>query len=94
MARTKEVLNYGQTEIRSLAAEILLRASRDYCHPDIRETRRFKTKKGEKKSILADLRGRWLVELTDGLSLTVAKELETNEDAIRERLKYIKEDDV
>lgn len=92
MAKTKEVLNYGQTEIRSLAAEVLLRAARDYCRPEIQETRRFKTKKGERKSILSDLRGRWLVELTDGLSLTVAKELETNEDAIKERLKYIKEE--
>lgn len=92
MARTKEVLNYGQTEIHNIGVSICLRAVRDYCNPDIQDRRRFKTKSGEKKSILADLKGRWMIELTDGLSETIAKELETNEDAIKERLKYVKEE--
>ena len=86
MAQTKEVLNYGIEEIRSLGAAICYQAVKDYCHPE--------ATKAMKKKILKDLRSGYLDALTNGTASVVAEQLETNEWEIKKRIRKMKEDEV
>lgn len=86
MAQTKEVLNYGIEEIRSLGAAIAYQAVKDYCHPEATQTM--------KKKILKDLRSGYLNSLTNGTASIVAKQLEINEQEIKQRIRKIKDDEV
>ena len=71
-----------QHQIRSLAAAVMMQAVNDY----------FKYP-NEQKLILHDLRSEWMQYLSNGISLTVAEQLEKNPKRIRARLrKYKKED--
>lgn len=97
MAKANETLNYGIEEIKSLGAAILLRAVRDYCNPEAtRETKIMTNEQREayRNKILKDLRGGWLNALTNGISSIVAEQLEQNEQVIKERLNYTKEEEV
>ena len=64
---------------RELACAITMQAVRDY----------FATGVTAKKqcAILKELRSEWMNFITDGMSLTVADQLEKNPDAIRERVR-------
>lgn len=66
-------------QARELACAITMQAVRDY----------FATGVTVKKqcAILKDLRSKWMDFITNGLSITVAKQLEENPDEIRERLR-------
>lgn len=68
----------NDTQARELACAITMQAVRDYFAPKATEKKR--------KEILKDLCSKWMDFITNGLSITVAKQLETNPDEIRERL--------
>ena len=66
------------TQARELACAITMQAVRDYFAVNATEKKR--------KEILKDLRSKWMDFITDGLSITVANQLEKNPEEIRERL--------
>lgn len=61
---------------RNLGCAIVLQATKDY----------FEETTEMQKAILKDLRSGHLIALSDGISLTVAEELENNPKSIAERL--------
>ena len=67
-----------QDNIRELANETLLQAAKDYCATE---------DEAQKKKIIRDLNSPWMDLFTDGVSKVVAQALQTNEQAICERLK-------
>ena len=67
------------TQARELACAITMQAVRDYFAPNVTEEKQ--------KKILKELRSKWMDFITNGLSITVAKQLEENPDEIRERLR-------
>lgn len=69
----------NDTQARELACAITMQAVRDYFAPNATEKKR--------KEILKDLRSKWMDFITNGLSITVASQLEKNPDEIRERLR-------
>lgn len=76
--------------IKQLAAAVMLQAVKDYFNaPDtIRKTIMSKAQ------IIKDLRSRWMRELTDGMSVIVAKQLLTHPAEIYARVfKYESEDE-
>lgn len=71
-----------QYQIRSLAAAVTMQAVNDY----------FETPKNQ-KLILHDLRSEWMQYLSNGISLTVAEQLELHPEQIRARLRKYKEEE-
>lgn len=69
---------------RNLGAAIVLQAVKDMVNPLISWKR--------KKEILKDLRSEYLIQLSDGLSLVAAEQIETHPIEIAERLGRLKED--
>jgi hypothetical protein len=67
-------------QIRSLAAATVMQAVQDYFQAP-----------NEQKQILRDLRSEWMQYLSNGISLTVAEQLERNPKQIRARLRKFKE---
>lgn len=67
---------------RNLGCAIVLQATKDY----------FEETPEMQKVILKDLRSGHLIALSDGISLTVAEELENNPKEIGVRLKKLKEE--
>ena len=67
------------TQARELACAITMQAVRDYFAPNATEEKQ--------KKILKELRSKWMDFITNGLSITVAKQLEANPDEIRERVR-------
>ena len=64
---------------RNLACATLLQAIKDF----------FRGTESQKKAIIKDLRSDWMDYLTNGLSIELAKELETNPDEVRKRYKAV-----
>lgn len=64
---------------RNLACAITMQAVRDYFAPNATDKKR--------REILKDLRSQWMDFITDGLSITIANQLEKNPDEIRERVR-------
>jgi hypothetical protein len=97
MAKEKLTLNCGIEEINHLGTAILLRAVRDYCHPEATKETRIMTnreREATKNKILKDLKGTWLNALTNGIAAIVAEQLEQHGEEIKERLKYTKDEEV
>jgi hypothetical protein len=69
---------------RNLGAAIVLQATKDYCNPT--------TTKAMRKAILKDLHSSHLNQLSDGISLVVAEQLEKHPQEIAKRLKMCKEE--
>ena len=69
---------------RNLGCAIVLRAVKDYCKPKISNA-----KKG---AIMKDLKSDYLIQLSDGLSLTVAEELKKHPKEIAKRLGELEEE--
>lgn len=69
---------------RNLGAAIVLQATKDMVDPLISWKR--------KKEILKDLRSEYLIQLSDGLSLVAAEQIEKHPIEIAERLGRLKED--
>ena len=63
--------------INSLAAAVLLQAAKDYCDA---KTPQMKSK------IIRELKGDWMIFLTDNFSVVVAEQLQKNEKTIAQRL--------
>ena len=69
---TKEV-----SQIKNLAAAVLLQAARDYCYGSEKQ----------KQAVIKDLNSPWMDFLTQGQAKVVAQELERHPDEIKERLR-------
>lgn len=69
---------------RNLGCAIVLQAAKDFCDPV--------TNTAMRRKILKDLRSGHLIMLSDGISLSVADELEKNPKEIAIRLKKYKEE--
>lgn len=67
-----------EQNIRNLASAVLLQAAKDYCAGDEKE----------RAKISEELRSEWMQELTQGISLVVAEQLEKNWEAIAPRLEW------
>ena len=79
--------------IHNLFCAVLLQAVKDYFGETSKTTRRtMNSKYFHKPTILKALRDDWLVSVTDGLSLTVADQLETNGAQIKMNIKHMVED--
>ena len=65
---------------RELISAVLLQAAKDYCNT---------ANEAKQKVILKDLRSEWLDWASDGMSIKVAKALETHPIEIRSRLKKV-----
>jgi hypothetical protein len=63
--------------IKNLAAAVILQATKDY----------FRATEEMQSVILNDLRGEWLVFLTDEMSVVVANQLELHPEEIKSRLR-------
>lgn len=79
--------------VRNLMSVVLLEAVKDYCG-EVSENKKHGLPKYyfDKSTILRDLKSERLIRLSDGLSLTVAHQLKTNEAAIIENIKTIVDD--
>ena len=73
------------TAIRNLACAVMMQAVRDFC--------KSHENSKERTAILKDLRSNWMDLLTDGMSITVAKQLELHPDEIAERIRKNKDDE-
>ncbi len=67
-----------EQNIKNLASAVLLQAAKDYCAG---------TEK-EQAKISEELRSEWMQELTQGISLVVAEQLEKNWKSIAPRLEW------
>lgn len=67
--------------IRELVCAITMQAVKDYVSGD----------KAQKRAVLHDLRSPYMEQLTNGMSSTVALQLELHPDAIAERMRKYKE---
>jgi hypothetical protein len=63
--------------IRQIAAKVMLQAVKDY----------FNSAYAKRQIILKDLRGTWMMTLTNGTSANVAEQLEKNPKEIWERFR-------
>ena len=67
-----------EQNIRNLASAVLLQAAKDYCDGTDKE----------RAKISEELRSEWVQELTQGISLVVAEQLEKNWKVIAPRLEW------
>lgn len=67
-----------EQNIRNLASAVLLQAAKDYCAGD----------DSQRKVIVKELHSEWMQELTQGISIVVAEQLEKNWEEIAPRLKW------
>jgi hypothetical protein len=69
---------------RQLVMSIIYRATSEYCGSN---------SESHRKAILKDLRSRYMNEISDGMSVIVAEQLELHPEEIAERLRRHHEDD-
>lgn len=85
--------NYEERLIRNLMCAVLFRAVEDYCGECSETDKRIMSPSFfDRDVIISDLKSPRLVALTDGMSLTVASQLEHNAFDIKNRLRTMTTD--